>query len=122
MTNMEQVMDRASSGIADLTNDFNIESRMQNITVNATTMEQPTPGSIPVQTQTVVPAELVELTNQVIADGKRDDTIVKEFALFVVAPDQNTGYALVSSNWSPTVQDIPEPIKQMMLSFGLVER
>ena len=45
---------------------------MQNITVNATTMSNLHRFNT-VLTEAVVPAELVELTNQVIADGKRDD-------------------------------------------------
>jgi hypothetical protein len=68
-------------------------------------------------------ASRVSTTNQSdIADRKREEMIVKEFALFAVSPDQNTGYTLAGTNWLPMVQAIPEPIKQIMSSFELVEK
>jgi hypothetical protein len=95
---------------------FRVESQ-QDMNVNVVTPAE-TPGAIPPATKTI-PAKFVELVITVDTGIVTKD--VKMFDLLVVSEDQNTGYALVSSRWSPTTTlDAPAPIQQIMTSFELV--
>lgn len=73
-----------------------------------------------------VPAIFAELGSSLVGETLSGGTITgtdtKMFGLFLVSPDQDTGYVLLSARWSPnmTLQQLPPEIMQIMQSFELV--
>jgi hypothetical protein len=69
---------------------------------------------------TTVPAKIIDFNTSVNTPYSSHDT--KIFGLFLVDPEQNTGYAVFSPRWPPTIQQIPASILQIMQSFELVQQ
>ena len=57
--------------------------------------------------------------SKIFGEGITDH--LKSFNLFVVTNDTNTGYAITTNDRNATELAPPEPIPQIMDSFGLIE-
>jgi hypothetical protein len=44
----------------------------------------------------------------------------KQYGLYTVTPDQQTGYSLLSARWPSETQSVPAPIDQMLRSFEVI--
>lgn len=68
-----------------------------------------------------VPAKLATLTMTLTDSGGEIYQQDKIFALFLVGPDGNTGYSIISPRWTPaTTPQAPTEIMQILQSFELV--
>jgi hypothetical protein len=64
---------------------------------------------------------IVTLDNPLLGSPSSHET--KTFGLFLVDPEQNNGYALVSSRWNPsiTIDQLPPEIFQIFQGFEISE-
>jgi hypothetical protein len=65
-----------------------------------------------------IPAVFAEVTATVENEITGTNHQTKQFGLYLVSPDQTTGYVLLSPRWNPaTTPDVPQPIMDIMKSF-----
>jgi hypothetical protein len=76
------------------------------------------------QTEAILPTKFVEITYESTASGGEalgNFQPIKTFNLFVLSNNTNTGYAVLIPGRAITEQEPPQPMKQILDSFELLE-